>query len=63
MSEETTNSSKKPKKRDPDMAAAENAMKRAAAKARQRAKLTGGSVAVWKDGRVVEERQDTVPGE
>jgi hypothetical protein len=50
-------SGKEPKKRGPDLAAAEFAMKRAAAKARQKAERVGSGVVVWKDGRVVEERQ------
>lgn len=62
MSEKSVNSGKEPKKRDPDLAAAEIAMKRAAAKARQRAKQVGGGVAVWKDDHVVEERQNTPAG-
>jgi tRNA(Arg) A34 adenosine deaminase TadA len=63
MSDQTMDSGKEPKKRDPDLAAAEIAMKRAAAKARQRAKQVGAGVVVWKDGRVVEERQNTSAGE
>jgi LDH2 family malate/lactate/ureidoglycolate dehydrogenase len=55
MSEKSMDSSKKTAKRDPDLAAAEIAMKRAAAKARQRAKQVGIGVVVLKDGRIVEE--------
>ena len=62
MSEKTIGSGKEPK-RDPDLAAAENAMKRAALRARQRAKQVGTGVVVWKDGRVVEERQSASAGE
>jgi len=51
MSDKTMASGNEPKKRDPDLAAAEIAMKRAAAKARQRAKQVGAGVVVWKDGR------------
>ncbi|KGO33048.1 MAG: hypothetical protein WBN83_09600 [Desulfoprunum sp.] len=63
MSDKTMASGNEPKKRDPDLAAAEIAMKRAAAKARQRAKQVGAGVVVWKDGHVVEERQNTLAGE
>ncbi|MFH1137163.1 MAG: hypothetical protein V1816_13920 [Pseudomonadota bacterium] len=59
MSDQTMDSGRESKKRNPDLAAAEIAMKRAAAKARQRAKQVGSGVAVWKDGRVVEERRNT----
>jgi len=55
MSKRTTDSAKEPKKRDPDLAAAEIAMKRAAQKARQKARLAGSGVVVWKDGCVVED--------
>lgn len=58
MSEKNIDSAKEPKKRDPDLVAAEIAMKRAAQKARQRAKQVGAGVVVWKDGHVVEERQN-----
>lgn len=58
MSEKIMDSGKEPEKRDPDLAAAEIAMKRAAAKARHRAKQVGAGVMVWKDGRIVEERQE-----
>ena len=63
MSTKTMDSGKKPKKRDPDLAAAEIAMKREAAKARQRATQVGAGIVVWKDGRVVEERQNPSSGE
>lgn len=63
MIEKNMDSGKEPKKRDPDLAAAENAMKRAAQKARQRAKQAGTGVVVWKDGHVVEERQNSSAGE
>ncbi|WP_035256130.1 hypothetical protein [Desulfatirhabdium butyrativorans] len=63
MSETTMVSGKEPKKRDSDLAAAEIAIKRAAQKARQRAKLVGAGVVLWKDGQVVEERQNTSAGE
>ena len=63
MSKPTTDSAKEPKKRDPDMAAAEIAMKRAAQKARQKARLAGSGVMVWKDGRVVEEPPNIPVGE
>lgn len=55
MSIKNTDSDKKIEKRDPDLAAAEIAMKRAAAKARQRAWQAGLGIMVWKDGKVVEE--------
>jgi LDH2 family malate/lactate/ureidoglycolate dehydrogenase len=63
MSEKNMDSSKKPTKRDPDLVAAEIAMKRAAAKARQRAKQAGVGVVVLKDGRIIEERQNTSAGD
>jgi len=63
MSKQTADSAKEPKKRDPDLAAAEIAMKRAAQKARQKAKLAGSGVVVWKDGRVVEEPPNMPVGE
>jgi uncharacterized protein YggE len=59
MSTREEDSGEEQKKRDPDLAAAETAMKRAAAKARQRARQVGAGIAVWKDGKVVEERQNT----
>ena len=59
----TSASSKKQERRDPDLEAAERAMKRAAHKARERAKQVGAGVVVWKDGRVVEERQNTPAAE
>ena len=63
MRGETMDSGKKPKKRDPDLAAAENAMKRAALKALQKAGQVGSGVVVWKDGRIVEERRNVSAGE
>ena len=56
MSNRTTNCGKDRKQRDPDLAAAEIAMKRAAAKARENARRIGSGIVVWKDGRIVEER-------
>lgn len=58
MSNQSVDSGKENKRRDPDLAAAEIAMKRAAEKARQRAREVGAGVVVWKDGRIVEERQN-----
>lgn len=58
MNNPSQNSKEKQKKRDPDLAAAEIAMKRAARKARERAWQTGAGVAVWKEGRIVQEWQD-----
>lgn len=63
MSEKNMDSGKEPKQRDPDLAAAEIAMKRAAEKARQKARQVGSGVVVWKDGRVVEERRNISSGE
>lgn len=63
MSKKPMDSSKKQTKRDPDLVAAEIAMKRAAAKARQKAKQVGAGVVVWKDGRIVEEPQGFQAGE
>jgi LDH2 family malate/lactate/ureidoglycolate dehydrogenase len=59
MSNQSVDASKKGKKRDPDLAAAEVAMKRAAQKARERARQVGSGVAVLRDGKIVEERQDS----
>ena len=59
MSNQSVDASKKSKKRDPDLAAAEVAMKRAAQKARERARQLGSGVAVLRDGKIVEERQDS----
>lgn len=56
MSDQTANSNKKQKQRDPDLVAAEIAMKRAAQRARERAKRIGAGVIVLKDDRIVEER-------
>ena len=58
MNDQSVGASKKGKKRDPDLAAAEVAMKRAAQKARERARQAGSGVAVLRDGKIVEERQD-----
>ena len=55
MKNQTVNSSKKQKQRDPDLAAAEIAMKRAAQRARERAKRIGAGVVVLKGSRIVEE--------
>jgi len=60
MSNQTVDSRKESKKRDPDMVSAEIAMKRAAAKARQKAYQVGAGVVVWKDGRVIEVRRVAV---
>ncbi len=60
MSENNIDSSQRSKKRDPDLVAAEAAIKRAAAKARHKAKQVGSGVVVWKDGSVVQEGQDTM---
>jgi hypothetical protein len=59
MSNQSVDASKKVKKRDPDLAIAEVAMKRAAQKARERARQVGSGVAVLRDGKIVEERQDS----
>lgn len=63
MSEKSLEPSQNQPKRDPDLVAAEFAMKRAAMKARQRAKQVGAGVAVLKDGNIVEERQNTLASE
>jgi hypothetical protein len=59
MNNTNMDSGKEPIERDPDLAAAEIAMKRAAVKARQKARQAGVGVVVWKDGQVVEERQNS----
>lgn len=59
MSNQSVDTSKKGKKRDPDLAAAEIAMKRAAQKARERAMRMGSGVTVLKDGKIIVERQDS----
>jgi hypothetical protein len=56
MSNQSVDPSKKGKKRDPDLAAAEIAMKRAAHKARERAMQMGSGVTVLKDGKIIVER-------
>ena len=63
MSKQTVDSGKGNKERDPDLAAAEIAMKRAALKARERATRTGSGVVVLKDGQIVEERRNKSVGE
>ncbi len=63
MSEKSLEASEKKTKRDPDLVAAEIAMKRAAMKARQRAKQVGAGVTVLKDGNIVEDRQNTLASE
>ena len=44
------------KYRDPDLAGAEVAMRRAAERARRRAEETSGAVAVFNDGEIVQEK-------
>jgi hypothetical protein len=44
------------KRRDPDLAGAEVAMRRAAEYARRRAEETSGAVAVFKNGKIVHEK-------
>lgn len=46
------------KTRDPDLAAAETAIRRAAQIARQRAWWHGIPIAVWQNGRVIEKRPE-----
>ena len=58
MSKRMTDPNKGMKKHHLDLAGVEAAMKRAAAKARQRAKQAGQGIIVWKDGRVVELWED-----
>lgn len=43
------------KTRDPDLAGAEAAMRRAAERARRRAIETTGSVVIFKDGKIIQE--------
>lgn len=57
MSNQTINSGEKQKQRDPDLAAAEIAMKRAAQRARERARQVGFGVVILKDGQIVEEQR------
>ncbi len=57
MSNQTVNSGKEQKQRDPDLAAAEIAMKRAAQRARERARQVGFGVVILKDGQIVEEQR------
>ena len=62
MSKPFVETSKECKARDPDLAAAEIAMRRAAQRARERAKRVGAGSVVWKDSRIIEEQQDkTLP--
>jgi hypothetical protein len=60
MSTRSVDSNKKNKNRDPDFIAAEVAMKRAALKAREKAKRAGGDIVVLKDGRIVEDKSETL---
>ncbi|RJX32232.1 MAG: hypothetical protein C4531_06740 [Desulfurivibrio sp.] len=55
MSKKAADALDKNKTRDPDFINAEVAMKRAAQKAREKAKRAGSGVAVFKDGKIVEE--------
>ena len=57
MSNQTVNSGKEQKQRDPDLAAAEIAMKRAAQRARERARQVDSGVVILKDGQIVEEQR------
>ena len=50
------NQKSNPKPRDPDFAGAEVALRRAAERARRRAAETTGSVAVYRDGKIVLEK-------
>ena len=59
MNKKPMDSSQKQKKRDPDLAAAEIAMKRAALKAREKARQVDAGVVVLKNGQLIEERQDS----
>jgi len=54
MSSQNQKSTQKP--RDSDLAGADVAMRRAAKRARRRAAETTGSVAVYKDGKIVQEK-------
>ena len=54
MSSQDQKSTRKP--RDPDLAGAEVAMRRAAKRARRRAAEITGWVAVYKDGKIVQEK-------
>ncbi len=54
MSSQNQKSTRKP--RDPDLVGAEDAMRRAAKRARRRAAETTGSMAVYKDGKIVQEK-------
>ena len=58
MTRPSIETSTKNKTRDPDLAAAEIAMRRAAQKARERARRVGAGAIVWKDDRIIEERSD-----
>lgn len=55
MSKKATRSLDKDKARDPDFIKAEIAMQRAAQKAREKARRAGTKVAVFEDGKIVEE--------
>jgi hypothetical protein len=59
MSARSIGSNRKDKKRDPDFIKAEAAMKRASQKAPEKAKRAGAGVMVLKNGRIVEELQDS----
>jgi len=58
MSAGSMNTGHGQKERDPDLANAEIAMKRAAQRARRKAQQAGTGVVVVKDGQIVEEKQE-----
>ncbi|MGB3225573.1 MAG: hypothetical protein WBB23_22480 [Desulforhopalus sp.] len=59
MSSQSADANKKVKKRNPDFAAAEIAMKRAAQKAREQAIQMGSGITVLKDDKIIVERQNS----
>ena len=59
MDHQNAQSNEAQKPRDPDLEAAGIALERAARKARERAKRVGAGVVVWKEGRLMEEQQES----
>jgi hypothetical protein len=59
MSNQETNVNARNWKEDPDILGAENALRRAGQRAREKAKQAGIGVIIFKDGQIVEELPDS----
>lgn len=59
MSQQNSKPGPSKKPRDPDLAGAEAAMKRAARKAQERARQVGSAVVVWQEGVLIEEQPES----